>query len=175
MSATLNALVLLRKNRKITQRQLSESMKLSQREISFIETKRRKLTLDTIGVYLNSLNNRRKGSKSKLTEEEWNLFAMAFIEDTLNIFVDTISIDIGEDSDMSRAIEIPHLPTKKSTHLQQNELLENLKIFLNLSLLERGALKTIADSETLKNSLNSISKMSKQKLNLLSLFIEGLS
>ena len=174
MSLTLSVLVKLRKDRKITQRQLSESIRLSQRETSFIETGKRKLTLDTIGVYLNGLNNLGKEKQSKITEEEWNLFAMAFIEDTLNIFVDTISIDIGLDSDISRVVKTLPFLRERNKHIQRNELLDNINIFLNLSLLERGALKTIADSEFLKNNLNSISKMSNSKLNLLSLFIKGL-
>ena len=92
MSHTLKVLVGFRKGRKITQEQLGESMKLSRMTVNSIENRRRGLTLDNIGAYLNSLNKLKEGNQSKITKKEWNLLVKAFMEDTLNRYIGTLNI-----------------------------------------------------------------------------------
>lgn len=77
----------MRKDRGISQRDLGKAIHLSQREVSFIETGRRPLSLKKITAYLTYINNQ---SCTQITDTEWVLFTSLFVNSTIGKIVSDV-------------------------------------------------------------------------------------
>jgi transcriptional regulator with XRE-family HTH domain len=128
MEKTITSLVLIRKNRAITQDTLSKEMKKSRRLVSFLENGKKPLSIDLIGKYLGAIQI--IPSQQKITTDELNTVFEAILLDAIDI--------IGE----LLAIHIPYKQQKEST---ENGSTVSLKIGNKILYLQPKIHKHIKD------------------------------
>lgn len=103
MNRTMQNLIRFRKNRSISQTELSRNMGISRGELSTIERGKRHLTPERIGKYLKAINIEDKNnSKNGLTNVEQSDLIEGMLIDIVDIL--TVSLNMNVDIHISKTI-----------------------------------------------------------------------
>lgn len=86
----------MRELRERTQGQVGKAIRLSQREVSFLENGRRIPSIETLTSFLNYFHNRKP-----ISEQEWEGFVRSFLQDTLGTVARGIGVGISMEMPLS--------------------------------------------------------------------------
>jgi len=174
LKRTLTTLVSMRKKRKMMQSVLCGLVNMSQREISFIENGRRRLSLGMIGAYLSALQK-----SEPISDIEWNNFIRAFISDTIYKWAEETPLDLCIDFTGSSItlggetipvnINFPNYP-----HLYKDEYLSVIAKVFNSNRETRELLLEILNSDKRKSLLKSIVSTSENNCKLVQNLLDAM-